>query len=120
MIDYRERLSETRQRYPFAKWASSGMEQYTPEACRSFAAIFDELIDGLVALGERAAESEKIAVFKQAVEALNALNEHDASLIETGEREELCDLCNVIARAAGIDPGNYGDGEGPASEWRDW
>jgi len=29
-------------------------------------------------------------------------------------------LFNQIAIQAGIDPEKYGDGEGPASEWRDW
>jgi hypothetical protein len=42
------------------------------------------------------------------------------NLIETGEREQLSELCNGIARAAGLDPTKYGGGEGPASEWRDW
>lgn len=75
----------------------------------------------LIALGENAPEDEKLQAFQVAVEALNTLNdETDGSLIETGEREELCDLFNAIAVKAGIDPNQYGDGEGPASEWRDW
>ena len=41
-------------------------------------------------------------------------------MIETGEREELCELFNSIAADCGIDPGQYGHGEGLASEWRDW
>jgi hypothetical protein len=118
--DYRRRLVKTKERYPFARWAASGLEQYTAEACRLFTAVFDELIEKLGALGEHAPEGEKIAGFQRAVEALNALNEKDESLIETGEREDLCELCNLIATAAGIDPREYGNGEGPASEWRDW
>ena len=120
MSEYLKRLNETKRRYPFAGWQSSGLDQYTPEACASFVAIFDDLIAQLAALGETAQEAQKIAAFKTAVEALNALNEEDDSLIETGEREDLCELCNVIAAAAGIDPTEYGNGEGPASEWRDW
>jgi hypothetical protein len=120
MSDYQERLTVTKEHYPFAGWAESGLEQYTDEACASFVAVFDQLIQKLAALGERAPEQEKLAIFQEAVEALNALNEEDESLIETGEREDLCELCNVIATAAGIDPSKYGDGEGPASEWRDW
>ena len=120
MDDYRQRLTATRESYPFPKWAASGLDQYTEEACGLFAAVFDDLIQRLAALGEQAPEKEKIAAFKQAVEALNALNEKDESLIETGERQDLCELCNVIANAAGIDPKKYGDGEGPASEWREW
>jgi hypothetical protein len=41
-------------------------------------------------------------------------------MIETGEREELCELFNLMAVDCGIDPGKYGGGEGLASEWRDW
>jgi hypothetical protein len=120
MVDYQERLNETKRHYPFARWATSGLEQYTDEACASFVAVFDKLIEKLVALGEHVPEKQKISEFQEAVEALNALNNEDESLIETGEREDLCELCNVVATAAGIDPGKYGGGEGPASEWRDW
>ena len=113
-------MTETKGSYPFARWAQSGPGQYTAEACASFVSVFDKLIEELAALGEQAPEKQKIAAFQRAVEALNALNEEDESLIETGEREDLCELCNVVAEAAGVDPSKYGDGEGPASEWRDW
>ncbi len=119
MGEYRERLTESKNHYPFDRWAQSGLEQYTDEACASFAAVFDQLIETLGTLGEHVSESQKLAAFKVAVEALNALNEEDESLIETGERKELCELCNVVATVTGIDPRKYGDGEGPASEWRD-
>lgn len=120
MNGYLKRLVATKEHYPFGGWAESGLEQYTDEACASFVAVFDQLIQRLGELGEEAPETKKIAAFQAAVEALNVLNEEDESLIETGEREDLCELFNVIATAAGIDPGKYGDGEGPASEWRDW
>jgi hypothetical protein len=47
-------------------------------------------------------------------------DEFDGSFIETGEREDLCELTNVISLAAGLNPDDYGSGEGLASEWRDW
>ena len=120
MSDYAQKLSQAKSAYPFARWRESGLEQYTDEACASFAAVFDVLLQDLIALGDQASEEKKLAVFKKAVEALNALNEEDESLIETGEREDLCELCSVVATAAGLNPEDYGDGEGPASEWRDW
>ena len=120
MNAYLNRLNSTKERYPFGRWADSGLEQYTDEACASFTAVFDQLIMKLASLGELASEESKIKAFKEAVEALNALNAEDESLIETGEREDLCELCNVVATAADIDPSKYGNGEGPASEWRDW
>jgi hypothetical protein len=120
MDEYSKNLTATKNSYPFTRWAESGLEQYTVEACASFADVFDKLIQKLIALGKDASEANKIAAFKEAVEALNVLNETDESLIETGEREDLCELCNIVAVAAGIDPARYGSGEGPASEWRDW
>jgi hypothetical protein len=42
----------------------------------------------------------------------------DGCFIETGEREELCDIFDNIADSVGIDIHTYEDGI--ASEWRDW
>jgi hypothetical protein len=120
MDGYLEKLSTTKGTYPFGRWRQSGMEQYTAEACAAFETVFDQLIEKLAALGENAPERSKLDCFQEAVEALNALNDDDPSLIETGEREDLCELCNIVAAAAGLDPTKYGGGEGPASEWRDW
>ena len=103
MNKYLERLSATKGRYPFTRWAESGLERYTVEACNAFAAIFDRLIQELGELGEAAQEHEKLEVFHTAVLALNMLDERDMSLIETGEREDLCELCNIVASAAGLD-----------------
>jgi len=94
-----------------------GLEQYTEENCAEVKAIFDTLISDLVTLGEDASEADKVALFQKAIEATN---EVDEDVIETGEREELCELTDSIAVACGLDPRNYGDGEGLASEWREW
>lgn len=120
MDDYRSRLAATKERYPFRKWKEWGIEEYTDQALNLFVEVFNQLIERLITLGHQVPESSKIAAFRQAVEALNGLNERNKILIETDEREDLCELFNVIATAAGINPSNYGDGEGPASEWRDW
>ena len=83
--------------------------------------IFDTLIADLISLGPDAPEADKLAKFETAVIALNHLDDElDNGFIETGEREDLCELCNSICTAAGMDPTKYGDGEGPASEWREW
>lgn len=120
---YPERLKAMKRQFPFKQWragAEGGLEQYSKENCAVMAAIFDKLIKRLIALGEKAPEADKLAAFQEAIEATNVINEREMNLIETGEREQLCDLCNEIARAAGMDPTQYGGGEGPASEWRDW
>lgn len=120
MDPYATRLAAVKTHYPFARWQESGLDQYTPEACAAFVDVFDELIAQLEALGPDAPEEDKLACFQKAIDSTNALNEEDLTLIETGEAGDLCDLTNRIATAAGLDPANYGGGEGPASEWRDW
>ncbi|MEK6669377.1 MAG: hypothetical protein AABZ19_11185 [Pseudomonadota bacterium] len=120
MNDHERQLNATKAAYPFQRWQNSGLDQYTPQACAAFASIFDELISELAQHGLDAAEPIKLAAIEKAVVALNALNEADDSLIETGEREDLCELINAITVTAGLDPSAYGGGEGPASEWRDW
>jgi hypothetical protein len=128
---YKENLESTKEYYPFDRWRalffpdpedaeSEGMQQYTQENCDSVRLIFDNLIDGLIAIGESAASEEKIALFKTAVEALNMINEDVEDLIETGEREDLCELIDQITVAAKLNPADYGDGEGLADEWRNW
>ncbi len=123
-MSYESNLLETKTNYPFARWREGeahGLEQYTEENCNAARGIFDDLIAELIKLGEEAREEDKIGKFKIAVESLNELNdETDGALIETGEREELCPLIDLIARKVGMDPNKYGDGEGLASEWRDW
>jgi hypothetical protein len=72
-------------------------------------------------MGKDACEEQKIDLFKKAILATNDLDEATGhTLIETGEREELCELTNQISIACGLDPKKYGSGEGLASEWRDW
>ncbi len=123
-MKFSDKLEQAKESYPFALWAArfdDGLEQYTPENLNSARAILDRLIDDLSSAGENASESVKVSHFKVSVEALNDLNDQlDGCLIETGEREELCELFDVIASAAGLDPSKYGDGDGIASEWRDW
>ena len=125
-MSYEDELNQTKAAYPFEEWLArgegeDGLEQYTPEAVAAARAVVDRLLVELAALGRDAPEAAKIERFGVAVEALNVQNdESDSALIETEEREELCEMFNVIAEAAGIDPEKYGDGEGPASEFRDW
>lgn len=123
-MEYQNKFSEAKKTYPFDQWRASyddGLEQYTQENCDKARKIFDDLIDGLVAIGQDASEEKKVALFEKAILATNELNsECEDSLIETGEREELCELTDKIAIACGLNPEKYGDGEGLASEWREW
>jgi hypothetical protein len=123
-MTYTEALEASKAKFPFDRWEEGrehGLEQYTTKNCDKARGIFNVLIAKLISLGSAANESDKIAAFETAVIALNDLNEElDDCFIETGEREDLCELCNIIAEAARIDYTKYGDGEGLASEWRDW
>jgi len=121
--DLKARLMAVKKLYPFASWRDGeegGLDQYTRENCDAAKATFDRLIKQLIALGEAGAEDAKLALFREAVEGLNELNAEVLNLIESGERDQLCELFNEIARAVGLEPTKYGGGEGPASEWRDW
>ncbi|EDP96882.1 hypothetical protein U8527_01045 [Kordia algicida OT-1] len=121
---YSEKLLQTKKGYPFESWREAffeyDMEQYTEENCNAAKAIFDNLIAGLLKIGEHGSEKEKLALFETAVNALNSLNDKVEGLIETGEREDLCELIDEITVAAGLNPENYADGEGLADLWREW
>jgi hypothetical protein len=123
-MTYAENLNAVKSRFPFEKWKTyvdNGLEQYTDENCEKARTIMDRLIASLVRLGPDAKEAQKVAHFETAVKAFNQLNEDSGGcLIETGEREELFEIFELIAAAAGIDSRKYGAGEGIASEWRDW
>ena len=57
-----------------------------------------------------------LAAAKQAVLNLNALNkESDWRLIETDQREELCELILIAAKLAGLETD-----EDITEEWREW
>lgn len=121
--DLKARLKAAKKLYPFSSWRSGvehGLDQYSKENCDAAKAIFDRLIEKLTMLGEQGSEATKLELFREAVEGLNDLDAEEGNLIETGEREQLCELFNEIARAVGLDPAKYGGGEGPASLWRDW
>lgn len=129
-MNYLENLYATKAHYPFDKWRTyypnesnnfEGMDQYTAENCDKAQAIFDTLIDELGKLGENAPKADKEKLFEIAIIALNDLNdETDGALIETGEREDLCELIDEITISAGLNPEDYADGDGMADEWRDW
>ena len=123
-MSYEERLGILQAEFPFDRWHRSfeeyGMEQYTKQNCTRASTIVNNQLTSLTALGELASEEEKLATFQTAVEALNSLDSEIGSFIETDEREDLCELFNKIACAVGLEVSKYGNGEGPASEWRDW
>jgi len=118
------RLENCKSHYPFAKWRQKnteyGMSQYTLENCETVELIFDELIADLKILTSEATAEDKVILFKYAVLTTNTINKRIDDLIETSEREDLCDLFDHITIAAGLEPEEFADGEGIADEWREW
>lgn len=91
-------------------------EPYTKENCDLVHSYIYELTD-VLEQNKDLSEKEKMKHFKKAVLALNKLDkEHE--LIETGEREYLCDVLDDIAIAVAIDVEQFEDGI--ASVWRTW
>ncbi|WP_299101551.1 hypothetical protein [uncultured Winogradskyella sp.] len=123
-LSYSEKLNKTKAIYPFKSWRENyfeyDMEQYTQENCDAAKQIFDDLINKLINFGEHATEKKKLGLFKNAINKLNHLSATDESLIETGEREDLCELIDQITIASGLNPIDYADGEGIADLWREW
>jgi hypothetical protein len=120
---YQNRLLETKKYYPFDNWRKGfdgGLTQYTEENCTKMKRVFDDLINDLVEAGENISDNAKVELFKKAILKTNQLNDQIEGLIETGEREDLCELTDKIAIACGLNPEKYGDGEGLATEWREW
>ncbi|MCB0538988.1 MAG: hypothetical protein KDE33_15860 [Bacteroidetes bacterium] len=106
---------------PIKNWIEKhedGLEQYTAENCERASNIISSLISELEKTPDLT-EAKKVNLIKNAVLDFNKLNEElDYCFIETGEREELCDIFDNIAETVGIDTQKYNDGI--ASEWRDW
>ncbi len=122
-MSYQNKLNACKDAYPFNRWQasfSSGLEQYSTENCDKVKKIFDDLIAALISAGENAAEKDKVELFKKAIVSSNQLNNEIEGLIETGEREDLCELTDTITKACGLAPEKYGSGEGLATEWREW
>lgn len=95
-----------------------GLEQYTKKNCKTAQTIILKLINQLENV-EQSDFLKKEELIRECVLELNKFNETlDGSFIETGEREELCDLFDNIADAVGLNVQDYPDGV--ASKWRDW
>jgi len=122
-LNYSDRLSRCRNDYPFSYWLEDyeeGIGRYSKDCCEMVESIFEGLIESLINSGESETEVEKVRLFEGAVKRLNNIRQTNPELIETMEREEFCELFDTIALASGVDPKNYGGGDGIASEWRGW
>lgn len=121
-MNFEEKIVANKALYPFEKWREAGvefeMEQYTPENCAKAQKVMDDLLERLVIAGPGANTERRLLLIKEAVISFNDLNEEIDGLIETGEREDLCDLFDQIAISVDIDPADYDNDI--ASQWREW
>lgn len=96
----------------------AGLEQYSKNNCKKLEAIISNMISQLELIGSGNV-TDKEEIIKNGVLEINCLNNSlNGCFIETGEREELCDIFDNIAEAAGLDLQAYEDGI--ASKWREW
>ncbi len=94
----------------------SGFEAgYTQDDIDRCAAIVDHF---LISLSKTRGDGEAILeTVKDAVLELNTLNDNcDGNLIETDQRETLCELINTAAQDAGLET----DLDDVTEEWREW
>jgi hypothetical protein len=79
--------------------------------------ILTTFLSELEQVSESDANAEIMEAVKQAVLELNAVNEEcEGSLIETDQREQLCEIIISAAREAGL----VSDERDITEEWRDW
>lgn len=79
--------------------------------------IIDRFLERMATAAERGDDAGAVGAVKDTVLALNALNARCGhSLIETDQREGLCELILGAAAVAGLG----GDGEDLTEEWREW
>jgi hypothetical protein len=113
MSTYAEQLTATKQEYPFNRWklyVDDSSNMWSLAECNELITTFDDLIAGLTTLGPEGTEEEKTALFE---EAIDNINEWTGS-IDTLAREDLIDLIDTVAAAAGLSHIDN-DGEGMAS-----
>jgi len=95
----------------------NGLDIYTEDNCAKAQSILSNLVRQLENNPDSSTVT-KIDCIKTAVLEFNGLDDELEGFIETGEREDLCEIFDNIADVVGIDVQDYEDGI--ASEWRAW
>lgn len=99
---------------PFPRW--TGVSPYPPEGFTAEARrIIREACEDLKALGDKPRKAEVRVVLKRCVEWFNAADERAGGVIETEEREDICDVLEEIAFVA-KQPSLVDE----IDEWRTW
>lgn len=97
-------------------YIADGDESYTEEEIKKCDKILQQFLMRLGKLGMSVAEISILDCVKQAVLDLNDLNSSvDGCLIETDQREDLCEYILFAAKRSGLKQ----DGD-VTEEWREW
>jgi hypothetical protein len=90
---------------------------YTQKHVDQCSKIIDDLFASLKAASDAKRHESLVNAVKVAVVKLNKLNERcDGALIETDQREDLCELIISAAKQAGLKSGKADI----TAEWREW
>ena len=97
-------------------YIADGDDSYSKADIKKCDKILQQFITRLGKLGASATETAILDCVKQAVLDLNALNNNvDGCLIETDQREDLCEYILFAAKQSGLQQ----DGD-VTEEWREW
>jgi hypothetical protein len=90
---------------------------YAQEEINQCGKLLDLFLTSLEKVPETSKNEYVLDVVKKVVLGLNKLNEDcDYSLIETGQREDLCELIITASKKAGLESNE----EDVTEEWREW
>jgi len=119
VIKNEDELQEILNKSSVLNWTNKlefGMEIYSKENCVKAQDISVDLVKEIQTKQDK---KEKINCIKNAVIKFNELNKHlDQAFIETGEREDLCEIFDNIADAVSIDVNEFDNDI--TLEWREW
>jgi hypothetical protein len=105
-------------------WAESLWPDAAVDAVDAVLADYEADVAALVAGGRVPGDADVLAAAERAVSRLNAVD-HEHAVIETGEREQLCEYIQAVPEAHGVDvsamAARHGFDDGDlAGLWRDW
>ena len=116
LLDIKERLLKGMLSYMEREEGEDGFDDYSKEDVDRCASILDRYLSSVLDPSVHGVSEGIMAAVKTAVLALNDLNEQcEHSLIETDQREDICELIIHAASLAGLD-GN----DDITEEWREW
>lgn len=114
--EIKERLLDGMLSYMEREEGEDDFDDYSEEDVEKCASILERYLYSVLAPSMHGKIEEILAAVKAAVLELNNLNEQcEHSLIETDQREDICELIIQAASLAGLE----GDSD-VTEEWRDW